>query len=157
MVKRTVNAGENEPEKSAFDVPSEREHLFQVTDVYTSQDEVGQKLGLDDDTISAKLEVVGGEEAGRTLLCRLSLNESWKGFFATRLFLKAIGEEYKGSISVDTDHWIGRQTYATVVHNGKYANIDQFNYDKKIEQTYAVPVLQKKEGEIDPKDIAWED
>ncbi len=155
MVKRTVNAGEGEPEQKQFDLPSEKEHLFQVVDVFTSSDEMGVKLGLDDNTVSAKLEVVGGEEQGRTLLCRLSLDPSWKGFFATRLFLKAIGMDYKGAdLVIDSDMWVGNQVYATVVHNGKFANIDTFNFDKKVEQPKKfVPGVSV----TDPKDIAWED
>ena len=137
MVKRTYTKEYNEePEESKFYLPSEKEHLFQVTDIITCEDELGAKLKLDMDTVSVKLEIVGGEEAGRTLLQRCSLDENWKGFFATRLFLKAIGEPYKGSgLELDTDRWAGRQLYATVIHNGKYANISEYNFDKKIEQT----------------------
>lgn len=157
MVKRTVNAGETEPEKKEFPKPSEREHLLQVTDIFTCNDEMGQKLGLDENTVAAKLEVVGGDEAGRTMLNRLSLDENWKGFFATKMFLKAIGEQYKGDgIEIDTDRWVGRQFYVTVVHNKGYANINEYNFDKKIEQAYIPPVGETKQVN-DPKDIAWEE
>lgn len=155
MVKRTYSKDySEEPEQAAFEKPSEREHLFQVTDLFTQDDEMGQKLKLGPDDISVKCEVVGGAEEGRTLLQRLTLDEDGKGFWATRIFLKAIGESYKGnSLEVDTDRFIGRQFYATVVHNGKYANIGEFNFDKKIEQQY-----QKHVGETvtDPADIQWE-
>lgn len=151
MVKRTYTKDFNEePDQKKFDLPSEKEHLLNVTNVFTSEDNPF-KNGLPEDVVSAQLEVVGGEEEGRTLLCRMTLNENDRGFFATRLFLKGIGEEYKGSgLSIDTDRWIGRQAYATVVHNGNYANIGEFNFDKKIEQ-YKPPVGQVE----DPADIAW--
>jgi len=131
MVKRRYNMPDNEPDQATFELPSEKEHLFQVTDVFTSDDEMGEKLGLNEDTVSVKCEVVGGKEEGRTLLNRLSLDMEWKGFFATRLFLKAIGEEYKGKkVDIDTDEWVGKQFYATVIHNGKYANIDTYSTEK---------------------------
>lgn len=153
MVKRSVNAGNNEPEQMQYELPTAKEHLFQVVDVFDSSYE-GNKFNLDDNTVIAKMEVVGGEEEGRTLLQRLSLDDSWKGFFATRLFLKAVGEPYKYAIDIDTDRWIGRQTYALVVHaqsKGKtYANIWEFNFDKVVEQ-YKKPV-----GEVNKlDDIAW--
>ena len=155
MVKRSYSGlPDNEPEEQgSFDLPSEREHLFQVTDIYTADDEMGRKLKLDDNTVSVKCEVVGGDEAGRTLLQRLSLDQTWKGFFATRLFLKAVGEDYKGDISIDTDMWCGLQFYATVVHNGKYANIKEYNFGKKIDQA----VNAERSAVAKPEDIAWEE
>lgn len=160
MVKRTYNKDYNEePEQASFDLPSEKEHLFQVTDVITCEDELGAKLKLDSDTVSVKLEVVGGDEAGRTLLQRLTLDENNRGFFATRLFLKALGFDYKGKgLAVDTDMWCGCSVYATVVHNGKYANIDEYNFDKRIEQKNKPPVFNPGGAtqQIDPKDIQWE-
>ena len=156
MVKRTYSKDYNEePDQKAFNLPSQKEHLFQVTDIFTCEDEVGQKLKLDMDTVSVKLEIVGGEEAGRTLLQRLTLDENHKGFFATRLFLKVLGFDYKGTgLTIDTDLWVGNQLYATVVHNSKYANIDQYNFDKKIEQ----PVKSINPGGVtSPENIAWED
>lgn len=159
MVKRQASAGDSEPEQMKFEMPSEKEHLLQVTDIITFEDELGGKLGLDENTVCAKLEVVGGEEEGRTLLQRLSLDSNWKGFFATRLFLKAIGEEYKGDITLDTDDWIGKQVYATVIHaqsKGKtFANVDQYNYEKKIEQ-HKRPVGETNQV-VNPQDIAWDE
>lgn len=149
MVKRNYNLPDAEPEEKKFDLPSESLHLFQVTDLFTADDEMGVKLGLDQDTVSVKLEVVGGEEAGRTLLQRLTLDQSAKGFFATRIFLKAVGLDYKGDITIDTDEWCGLQVFATVVHNGKYANIKEYNFDKKIEQVKSKP--------SNVGDIQWDD
>ncbi len=158
MVKRSYSTEDKEPEASNFKIPSQKEHLFQVSDIITSQDELGIKMGLDENTYAVKCEVVGGDEAGLTLLNRVNLDPDWKGFFFTRLFLKAIGEPYKGVFEADTDHWQARQFYATVKHSeskGKtYANIDQYNFDKKIEQQYQAPVGDKV---TDPKDISWED
>lgn len=142
MVIRNVKGSENEPEQKAFDLPSEKEHLFQVVDWLPD-------FAEDPDVVFAKLEVVGGNEEGRTMLNRMTLNDEAKGFWATRLFLKAIGEQYKGTnFEVDTDHWIGRQFYATVVHNGKYANIKEYNFEKKVEQ-FDKPIAPPKD------EIAW--
>jgi len=132
MVKRTGKTSEEEPEQSSFDMPSEKEHLFQVADIF-DKNNAPEKLTLDDDTVSVKCEVVGGDEEGRTLLNRLTLIFDGKGFFATRLFLKAIGQPHKGDIEIDTDQWQGAQFYATVIHNGKYANIEKFNFEKLVE------------------------
>jgi hypothetical protein len=85
---------------------------------------------LDENTVCVKLEVAIGDELGRTMLQRCSLDPTWKGFFATRMFLKAIGEPYKGDIDIDTDRWIGRQAYVNVVHNGQYANVADYNFEK---------------------------
>lgn len=154
-MKRTYTKNyQEEPEQAKFDIPSPKEHLFQITDIFTCEDEMGHKLKLDQDTVSIKLEVVGSDEAGRTLLQRLTLDENNKGFFATRLFLKVLGMEYKGQgLSIDTDMWCGLQLYATVVHNGKYANIDQYNFDKKIEQPFRPG---REDKPMEPKDIQWE-
>lgn len=151
MVKRSINCPDNDPEQATFELPSEKEHLFQVTDIYTSDDNPF-KDGLPEDIVSVKCEVVGGEEEGRTLLVRASLDDQFKGFFATRLFLKAIGEPHKGAVEMDTDRWIGRQFYANVVHNGKYANIDTYNFDKKIEQV--APSINP-DGATKPEEINW--
>lgn len=154
MVKRTYDLPEEEPEQKKFDIPSEKEHLLQVTDIFTDKDEIGQKLGLDENTVSAKLEVVGGGEEGRTMLNRCNLDENEKAFFFTKMFLKAIGEPYKGKgIEIDSDRWIGRQFYATVVHNKGFANIGEYNFDKQIQQQYREPVGAKTGG---VNDIAWE-
>lgn len=139
-MKRTVKGSDQEPEQKAFEMPSELEHLFQVVDVFDINYE-GNKFNLDQNTVIAKLEVCGGDEEGRTMLNRISLDDQWKGFFATRLFLKAIGEEYKGEmITIDTDSWIGKQFYALVRHNPSkdgtkvFANIAEYNYEKPVEQ-----------------------
>lgn len=155
-MKRTYTKDYNdEPEQAKFDLPSEKEHLFQITDIYTISDEMGQKLKLDNDSVSVKLEVVGGEEEGRTLLQRLTLDENAKGFFATRLFLKALGMDYKGTgLIVDSDLWVGLQLYATVIHNGKYANVNQYNFDKKIDQK--PQQIKNPDGVVNPSDISWE-
>ena len=158
MVKRSFNTEDKEPESSNFKLPSEKEHLLQVTDIIESDDELGIKMNLDSNTVAVKLEVVGGDEEGLTMLNRVNLDPDWKGFYFTRLFLKAIGEPYKGVFEADTDHWQARQFYATVKHSKSqdgtktYANIDQYNFDKHVEQ-YKAPVGEVK----DPKDIAWED
>jgi hypothetical protein len=149
-MKITVKMPESEPEQKQFKIPSEKEHLFQVSDIFTYQDETGARLGLDPYTVSVKCEVVGGEEEGRTLLNRISLNPEWKGFFATRLFLKALGFQYKGEIEIDTDDFQGCQFYATVVHtevnNGKvYANIGEYNFRKIVENK--APLNSKEEIE----------
>ena len=122
MVKRIVKMGDGEPEQKKFESPSAGEHLMQVVDVFDMSNAPG-KMVLDENTVCVKLEVAIGDELGSTMLQRLSLDPTWKGFFATRLFLKAIGEEYKGDIDIDTDRWIGRQAYVNVVHKGQYANV----------------------------------
>jgi len=128
MIKKKATASDEEPEQKSFQVPSEGEHFFQVTDVV-------EDIDSDPDIIHVKCEVIEGESAERTLLNRLSLDDDYKGFFATRLFLKAIGEPYKGNeFPIDTDAWIGRRFHAEVVHNGKYANIKEYNFDKTIQQ-----------------------
>ena len=146
MVKRTGQAPDQEPEESDFPLPSEKEHLFQVSDFIDNDDP---------NIIVAKCEVVGGDEEGLSLLNRVNLDFGFKGFFYTRLFLKAIGEPYKGNFEIDSDHWIGRQFYATVIHNGKYANISEYNYDKKVEQ------FDKPDPDVKTPDsgseVKWED
>ena len=147
MVQRNARGNDQEPEQKAFDNPSEKEHLFQVTDVLPD-------FSNDPDIVFAKCEVVGGDEEGRTLLNRLSLDDTWKGFFGTRLFLKAIGEPYKGTeFPIDTENWVGKQFYATVVHNGKYANIKEYNFEKMVEQQHiGKPKVEKK-----PDEVAWDE
>lgn len=140
-MKRTYDLNDQEPDQKQFDLPSEKEHLFQVIDVIDNTSELGSKLKLDDNTVSIKCEVVGGDESGRTLLQRLSLDDKSKAFFLTRLFLKAIGHDYKGQITIDTDMWQASQFFATVVHNKGYANIKEYNFDKRIDNT------KKKEDE----------
>lgn len=145
MPIRHVKADENEPTESNFPLPKEGEHLFQVVDGW--QDKV------DSDVQVVKLEIVGGEDTSKTILQRINTNDQLKSFYYTRLFLKAIGESYKGSFDIDTDNFIGKQFYATIIHNGKYANISEYNFDKKIDQ-YKPPVKLADSG--DPKDIAWD-
>lgn len=150
MVRTTAN-GKDEPEQMSFELPSEKEHLFQVVDV-------DEDLDPDPDIVYVKCEVVGGDEEGRSLLQRLSLDDGWKGFFATRLFLKAIGEQYKGEqFPIDSENWIGRQFFATVKHTkGKektYANIDQYNFEKLVEQK----IIQRPTQEKNDAGGGWDD
>lgn len=150
MVRRTGNGDESEPEQKQFVLPSEKEHLLQVVDI-------DETLDSDPDIVYAKCEVVGGDEEGRSLMIRLSLDDKWKGFFATRLFLKSIGEPYKGAnFPIDSDNWPGRQFYATVVHTKSkdktYANIKEYNFDKKIEQ-----VRNEKSEVKKPEEVSWDD
>lgn len=153
MVKRTYNTDENEPESSNFKIPSEKEHLFQVTDINPAVTPSGE----DDNIQVVKLEVVGGDEEGLTLLNRVKLDPNEKSFYFTRLFLKAIGEPYKGQFEIETDNWIGRQFYATVKHTKSkdgtktYANIAEYNFDKKIEQVFKVASQKEKS----PEEIVW--
>lgn len=159
MVKRTATASDQEPEQSSFEMPSEKEHLLQVVDVFDASYD-GNKFNLDENTVIAKLEVVGGDEEGRSLLNRCSLDDQWKGFFATRLFLKAIGEPYKGdNFSIDTDNWIGRQFYALVghtEHKGKmYAGIKEYNFDKMVDNSSAPSSVAG--DKVNPEEIAWDE
>lgn len=153
MVKRTYTTDENEPTESNFKIPSVKEHLFQITDINA----LVTPSGEDESIQIVKLEVVGGNEEGTTLINRVNLNQDEKAFYFARLFLKAIGESYKGQFEIETDRWIGRQFYATVKHTeskGKtYANIDQYNFDKHVEQ-YKPPV-NNPNNITDPKDIQW--
>lgn len=156
-MNRTYITDETEPEQSKFKIPSEKEHLLQVTDV--------NPLKLPDNTTDdsiqiVNLEVVGGDEEGLTLLNRCNLKQEEKGFYFTRLFLKAIGEPYKGQFEVSTDHWCGRQFYATIRHTKSkdgtktYANIDTYNFDKKVEQVFQA---KNPENVKSPEEIAWEE
>lgn len=156
MVKRSGTAPDTEPEAGSFEIPSEKEHLFQVVDVYDNTYE-SNKFNLDADTVIARCEVVGGDEEGRSLLNRCNIDFNGKGFWATRLFLKAIAEPCRGDFSIDTENWIGKQFYATVAHEphkGKtYANINEFNFEKMVEQVDTKPDTAK---DVD-KDIAWDE
>lgn len=145
-MKRQIKTSSEEPEQKKFEIPSEGEHQFQVVDKWISD--------TDDNIILVKLEVSDGEEAGRSILHRVNLDSEWKGFFLTRLFLKAIGEPYKDEFTTDDDNWIGRMFYATIIHNegrnGKiYANIDSFNFDKVVDVD--------KKIKIDNNEIAWDE
>lgn len=155
MVVRKGQASNDEPEQMKFERPSEKEHLFQVVDVYDSSNAPGNMV-LDVNTVCAKLEIVGGDEEGRTMLNQMTLDFSGKGFWATRLFLKSISLSHKGIIEIDTDNFIGKQMYATVIHNGKYANIKEYNFDKIINQSSpgtTTPEPVKKEEQ----EVAWDE
>ena len=158
MVKRSYNLPDTEPEMNQNLLPSERNHTLQVIDVYTCEDETGQKLNLDEDTVSVRCESVGGDENGRSLLHRLMLDENNKGFFATRLFLKAIGQPHKGpGVTIDTDMWPGEQFSAFIIHNkssnGKvYANIDTYSLDGSYD-----PSKIPDPKPIKNEEIAWDE
>jgi len=143
MIKKSVKAPDTEPNQ--FEKPSEGEHTFQVVDIFDVPD--------NPDVVFVKCEVVGGEEEGRSLLNRLSLDPEWKGFFATRLFLKSIAQPYKGDIEIDTDEWPGKQFVATVEHNDGYANIKEYNFDKMIEEVDTKPDKAKPAD----SEVAWDD
>ena len=148
MVRKKVAMGNDEPDQINRDLPSEKEHFFQVVNVLTLNPSSV-------DIHHVKCEVADGEEIGRTLLNRLSLDAGWKGFFATRLFLKAIGEPYKGNeIEIETNNWIGRQFFATVIHNNGYANINKYNFEKSSK-------IRQFKIEADPKEknaeVAWDE
>jgi len=138
-MRRKVNMGNEEPKQ--FEMPSEVEHLFRVM---SAED--------DSDIVSVKLEVISGDEEGRTMLHRVNLDNTWKGFFLTRLFLKAIAEEYKGEgVVIDSDNWLGREFSATVIHNkgknGKmYANIDKYNFLDAVSQEDSKPEGNSEDG-----------
>lgn len=157
MAKRYINAGDDEPNVVKFELPSEGEHLFQVVDVFDYTNAPG-KMTLDENTLCVKLEVAIGSESGRTILNRIKLDPTDKGFFATKMFLKAIGEPYKGDIEVDEDRWIGRQVYGIVSHsdyNGKtYANLTDYDFEK-CEALSGTP--EKPSQPASPRDVAWED
>ena len=154
-MRRSYKLASEEPEQKKFDLPSEGEQFMQVVDVYDMNSAPG-RMKLDPDTVCVKLEVAIGPELGRTLLQRLSLDDTFKGFFATRMFLKAIGEPYKGDIDIDTDRWIGREVYVNVKHveyNGNtYANVDGYNYEKSDALATAGAGTVTK-----PEEIAWQE
>jgi hypothetical protein len=154
-MKRTYNAEDTEPEQSNFKIPSEKEHCLTVTDV----NPLKLPDGTEDDNIQiVKLEIVGGDEEGLTMINRVNLDQGEKSFYFARLFLKAIGEPYKGEFFVETDRWIGRTFFATVKHTdfkGKtYANIAEYNFDKKVEQVFQA---KNPDGVKTPEEIAWEE
>ena len=164
MVKRNANAPDTEPEKSNFQPPSEKEHLFQVADVY-DQNNHPDNFEIDDpDMAIAKVEVVGEDEEGRTMLIQCTVDDSLKKFYYTRMFLKAIGCQYKGSnFPINSDEWQGRQFYATVEHNegknGKiFGNVKEYNFEKMVEN----PVTGAQDGKDkdtkpDGEPVAWDD
>ncbi len=159
-MKRNYNTDDTEPE-SNFKLPPEAEYLFQVTDVTS----LLLPDGTEDANIQrATLEIIGGEFEGTTILNRCNLDQEEKAFYFTRLFLKAMGEPYKGQFDTDTDRWIGRQFYATIKHTKSkdgtktYANINEYNFDKKVEQQYKPPVgeIKNPNGVKTPEEIQWE-
>lgn len=158
MVTRNYSTDDTEPNESNFKLPSEKEHLFQVVDINPAV----MPSGEDESIQVVKLEIIGGDDNGLSILNRVNLNEDWKGFFFTRLFLKAIGESYKGQFEVETDRWIGRQFYATIKHSKSkdgtktYANIAEYNFDKKIDQVYKAPVINNPDGVKSPEEIIWD-
>lgn len=148
MTTRRVNAPDTEPEELKFDLPSQKEHLLQVVDCGLVPNE--------NDVYSLKIEVVGGNEQGRTLLHRVNIDDTKKSFYYCRMFLKAIGESYKGQFDISPERWIGRQFYATVIHNGKYANIDQYNFDKKVDNSNVPSPPSSPDTSSDPANIQWD-
>ncbi len=147
-MKKQVKCPDDEPKQNVFLMPSIGEHSFQVMDV--NQDKVNADLVL------VKLEVCSAFEKGRSILHRISLDDSWRGFFTTRLFLKAINEPHKGDVSIDTDNWIGRSFVASVKHvenkekTKTYANIDTFNFD-------AVAEIAAEPSGNEPLEQDWEE
>lgn|SRR3990167_3491446 len=145
---RKVSAPNLEPEESAFKLPAEKEHLFQVVDIWNAKD--------DNDVIVSKSEVVSGDDEGCTILQRINLNDSSKAFYYTRLFLKAIGQPYKGEFLINETDWLARQFYATVVHNGKYAAISEYNFEKLVNNSRTIND-QKQTQVVVSKEIAWDE
>ena len=95
-MKRNYNMPTDEPTESNFKIPSEKEHLFQVVDCNS----LVTPSGENDDIQIVKLEVVGGAEEGLTIQNRCNLNQDEKSFYFTRLFLKALGLNYKGQCDI---------------------------------------------------------
>lgn len=144
MVKRTASASNEEPAQQSFEKPSEKEHLFQISDIFDQHEHPDGFDITDPDIVFAKCEVVGGDEEGREILNRCCLDDSRKEFYFTRMFLKAIGCEYKGdTFPIDSDEWQGRQFYATVVHSQNkdktktFANIKEYNFEKLVDNKAA--------------------
>ena len=158
MQRRTVSTSNDEPEQKKFEMPSVKEHLFQITDLY---EQGNAPFDINDpDIVFAKCEVVGGEEEGRTILTRCTVDDKAKGFWATQVLLKAISLPYKGgNFPLYPEEWIGRQFYARVEHNeskGKtYANIAEYNFDELVEQT--VPVAAEAPTDKPGQETAWDD
>jgi hypothetical protein len=154
-MRRNYSIDDTEQTESQFKIPSEKEHCLTVTEV----NPLKTPDGTEDDNIQiVKLEIVGGDEEGLTMINRVNLDQSQKSFYFARLFLKAIGEPYKGEFFVETDRWIGRTFYARVQHTeskGKtYANISEYNFTKVVEQ-YKPPINNNPNGVTDPSEIQW--
>lgn len=147
MVKRNMNCSDDEPQGKTFELPSVGIHSFRVVDVKENEN--------DPNLVLVKLEVCDGAEMGRSILHRVNLDVDFKGFFFTRLFLKAIGEQYKGSFDVDTDMWLGKVFSATIKHSKSadgtktYANIDKFEFD--VVATVGEPTTKE------PEEVAWQE
>lgn len=146
MVKKAMNCSDEELKGKTFELPSEGLHSFRVVDVKDNEN--------DPNLVLVKLEVCDGAEYGRSILHRVNLDSDWKGFFFTRLFLKAIGEPYKGSFEADSDMWLGKTFSATIVHTvekeGKkrtFANIDKFEFD--------IPATVGQPSTEQPKEVEW--
>lgn len=152
-MKKSMNCPNDDPEQINFQLPSEGEHLFTVSDVL-------ENIDPDPNIIHVKAEITNGEEIGRTVLNRLILDEDSKGFFAVRLFLKAINLPHKGQIEIDTEDFQGRQFFATIVHNKSndgtktYANISEYNFDKIPELPLEAEEFNKP---ISKEEVAWDD
>lgn len=150
MVKFSYHTEDKEPTETNFKIVSEGEHLFQVVDTN------GTVLpsSVDESIQLVRLEVVGGNDNGLSILNRVNLNGDDRAFYFTRLFLKAIGEPYKGQFFVNTENWIGRQFYAFVKHTKSkdgtktYANISEYNFNK---------IVEKPKTITDPSEIQWKD
>lgn len=156
-MKRHVNASNEEPTESNFKIPSEREHLLQIVEVNS----LITPSGEDENIQIVKLEVIGTEEEGLTLLSRININPEEKSFYFCRLFLKSISEPYKGEFDIDPDNWVGKQMYATIKHTKSkdgtktYANINEYNFSKLVEQVKA-PVNNNPGGVKSPEEIIWD-
>ena len=149
MVRRHYRMPDDDPTQGNRQLPSERRHLLQVLEVKE----------INADIISIKAGVVGGPEDGRTLLHRLHLDQDSNGFFATRIFLKAIGKPHKGEVDINTEDWLGKKFYATVIHQKNkdqtktYANIDKYNFDKIVEGAQIGREDIQKESDT----VAWDE
>jgi len=153
MVKKYGTTSNEEPEQNKFELLSEGEYLLQVVDLFPYKE--------DENIVIVKLEVAEGEEMGRSIIHRVNMDFGWKGFFATRLFLKALKQPYKGDIEIDSDMWPGLCFYANIVHNkadnGKtYANIDSYNFDKEVKQ-FNENIDPERQKKIDNNELAWDE
>jgi hypothetical protein len=57
-----------------------------------------------------------------------------------------------GEFDIDVDKWQGRQAYVNVVHNGQYANVSDYNFEKCAGLSKVNPGGVKSADEI-----AWEE
>lgn len=153
-MKRNYTTDDQEPTESNFKLPTEGEKLFQVIDINPAV----TPSGNDENIQVVKLEIIGGDDNGLSILNRVNLNPDEKAFYFARLFLKVIGEPYKGQFEINTDNWQARQFYATVKHTDskgkKYANISEYNFTKVVEQPFKV---KNPDNVTTPEDIAWND